>query len=50
MSLGAELIQQSNISAAHQFPDENGSFPVDGRFIVVVDVKLREEDLIFICS
>lgn len=37
-------------SAAHLFPDERGSLPVDSSLIVVVDVKLREQDLIFICS
>lgn len=36
--------------ATYLFPDENGSFPVDARFIVVVNVKLWEQDLIFISS
>lgn len=36
--------------AAHLFPDESGAFLMQGRFIVVVDIKLREQDLIFVCS
>lgn len=45
-----ELCRLKAFSAAHLFPDESGSFPMDGRFIVVVDIKLREQDLIFVCS
>ena len=41
---------QQEYFMANLFPDESGAFPVDGGFIVVVDVKLRKQDLIFICS
>lgn len=42
--------RESNTAAAHLFPDENGALLVHSRLVVVVDVKLREQDLIFICS
>lgn len=37
-----------NICVAHLFPDESGALLVEGRFIVVVDIKLRKQDLIFV--
>lgn len=38
------------LSPAHLFPDERCSLPVNSILIVVVDIELGEQDLIFVCS